>query len=600
MTDDTSARNAIPARPILWRLLFPERRRLALALAITLLAALAELPPYALLSQSIGLALTGKASGGDLLGLAGWMGVALLLKYLLYSLAYYFSHVAAFRLLADIRQTLIRRLADAPLTWLQRHSSGHLKKVVLQDVERLEQFIAHHTVECLAAMASPVFVLLVLAWTDWRLAFAALLTVPLAAAAQALLMRGLGPRIDEYNQSIGDLNGATVEYIRNAPVMKAFCQNTRSFQRMRELLDRYHDLITAVIRQTVPGWSVFMVLLGANIIFLLPVGLWLHRQGSIALADLVLALMLGTGMLKPLFKVAHFSSEIREIGAGLRHLAPILNFQPLPPPATEPTSSMGTDMGTLAFDRVSFAYGDRPVLENVTFILPAGTFTALVGPSGAGKSTIAHLIGGLTEPDDGEIRVGSALLSSLSDKERSGLISVASQETFLFRGTLMENLRLGRPKADEAMVNRAVRIAQAETIISALPDGYETIVGERGSSLSGGERQRIAIARALLCETPVLVLDEATAFADSRTEKRFYQALREAYPDMTVLVIAHRLTATEQADQVLVLEKGRLIDSGRHSDLISRCPLYGALWQRQFDSENWSIRPEVTVDAALS
>lgn len=585
---------------ILFRLLYPERTRLGGALAITLVAAFVELLPYVLVSRSIDMALARAMAGDGLLRIAGLIGAALLLKYLLYSLAYYFSHVAAYRLLADIRRILVRRLADAPLTWLQRHSSGHLKKVVLQDVERLEQFIAHHTVECLAATASPVFVLLVLAWTDWRLAAAALLTVPLAAAAQALLMRGLGPRIDEYNHSIGDLNGATIEYIRNAPVMKAFCQNTRSFQRMRALLDRYHDLVTAVTRQTVPGWSAFMVLLGANIVFLLPIGLWLHRQGSIALADVVLALMLGTGMLKPLFKVAHFSSEIREIGAGLRRLAPILDFESPSPPAAAPTPSPGKGMDTVVFDRISFAYGDRPVLEDVSFTLPVGTFTALVGPSGAGKSTIAHLISGLTRPDAGEIRVGSVPLPSLSERERSGLITVASQEIFLFRGTLMENLRLGRPEAGEGMVSRAARIAQAEDFISALPDGYGTVVGERGTRLSGGERQRITIARALLCETPVLVLDEATAFADSRTERRFYQALRETYPDKTLLVIAHRLTTIEQADQVLVLEKGRLIDYGRHSELISRCPLYHALWQRQFDSENWSIRPEVTADAALS
>lgn len=598
MKHGTRSQVGAPMRLLLFRLLHPERARLGAALVITLAAAVADLLPYILISRSIGLTFAHDTSGTGLLSVAGLIGGVLLAKYLLYSLAYYFSHVAAYRLLTDIRQALIRRLGDAPLIWLQQHSSGHLKKAVLQDVERLEQFIAHHTVECLAATASPIFVVLVLTWIDWRLAAAALLTVPLAAAAQALLMRGLGPRIDRYTRNVGDLNGATVEYIRNAPVMKAFCQNSRSFQRMRTLLDRYHDLITIMTKRTVPGWSAFVVLLGANIAFLLPTALWLHRQGNIVLGDVILALMLGTGMLKPLFKVAHFSSEIREIGVGLRRLAPILDCEAPQPPSGTPAASQNA--GAITFDRISFTYGDHPVLEDVSFSLPAGTFTALVGPSGAGKSTIAHLISGLVNPDDGEIRIGSVPLSSFSERERSRLIAMASQETFLFRGTLMENLRLGRPEAGEDLVSRAARIAQADTFISALPDGYQTLVGERGARLSGGERQRITIARALLCETPILVLDEATAFADSRTERRFYQALRQAYPDKTLLVIAHRLTTIEKADQVIVLEKGRITDCGRHSELIARCSLYRRLWQRQFDSEHWSIRPEVNADATLS
>jgi sulfate-transporting ATPase/ATP-binding cassette subfamily B protein len=578
-------------------LLAPERFRLGVALIVTLAAALAELLPPALISQSIAPVLAGPGSGEALVRIAGLIAAALLGKYLLYSLAYYFSHVAAFRLLAEIRQRLVRQLAIAPIGWLHRHGSGEIKKIVLQDVERLEQFIAHHTVECLAAAVSPLFVLGVLLWIDGRLALAALLTVPLAAACQALLMRGLGARLDEYNRAIGALNGATVEYVRNAPVMKAFCQNARSFERMRALLARYHALVSAVTRQTVPGWSVFLVLLGANIVFLLPVGLWLFRQGEISLAGLMLALMLGTGMLKPLFRVAHFGSEIREIAAGLRRIAPILAVRP-PPVATPSGPSPGS--GPVVFEGVSFAYDGRTVLDGVSFTLPAGGFTALVGPSGGGKSTIAHLLGGLMAPAAGTIRIGAVPLAALNESDRARLITVASQESFLFRGTLLENLCLGRPTATEAQVRRAVRVAQAEELVAALPEGYQTRVGERGTRLSGGECQRIAVARALLCDTPVLVLDEATAFADGRTERRFYEALRTDYPDKTLLVIAHRLTTIGHADQVLVLAQGRLVDHGPHDDLLARSPFYRALWQRQFDSESWSLRPEGSADAAFS
>jgi sulfate-transporting ATPase/ATP-binding cassette subfamily B protein len=596
MTDGTSDQGERPAHVLLVSLLSPEKVRLGLAVALAPLAALADLLPYAILSYSVGTVVSGTASPDDLVGIAGLVGAALVLKYLLYSLAYYFSHVAAFRLLADIRQTLVRRLAAAPMNWLYRHSSGHLKKIVVQDVERLEQFIAHHTVECLAAISSPLFVALVLAWIDWRLAAAALVTVPLAALAQAALMRGLGLRMNDYNRAIGDLNGAAVEYVRNAPVMKAFGLNAHSFRRMRDLLARYHDLITAMTRQTVPGWSVFMVLLGANLVFLLPVVLWLVRQGAISPAETILALTLGSVMLKPLFKVAHFSSEIREIAAGLRRIAPLLAFAPSQdsgPRETPPTLR-------LSFRHVSFAYESRPILKNVSFTLEAGTITALVGPSGAGKSTIAHLIGGLAAPGSGDILVNGTSLSALDEAERSAWITVAAQDAFLFRGTLLENVRLGRPDATDDDVHRAARIAQVADFVATLPDGFATMVGEQGARLSGGERQRIAIARALLTDAPLLVLDEATAFADRRTERRFYLSLREAYPDKTLLVIAHRLSSIERADQILVLKDGGMVDCGRHADLIARCPLYCALWQRQFDSETWTIRPGVTANAALS
>lgn len=596
MTDGTNDQNGLSVRVLLVSLLSPEKVRLGLAVALAPLAALADLLPYAILSYSVGAVLSGQGRPDDLVLMAGLVGAALVLKYLFYSLAYYFSHVAAFRLLADIRQTLVRRLAAAPMSWLYRNSSGHLKKIVVQDVERLEQFIAHHTVECLAAISSPLFVALVLAWIDWRLAAAAVLTVPLAALAQAALMRGLGPRIEAYSRAIGDLNGASVEYVRNAPVMKAFGLNAHSFQRMRDLLTRYHDLITAMTRQTVPGWSVFMVLLGANLVFLLPVALWLVRQGTISPAETILALTLGSFMLKPLFKVAHFSSEIREIAAGLRRLAPLLAFAPSQDSAARETPPTLW----LSFRHVSFAFESRPVLKDVSFTLEAGTVTALVGPSGAGKSTIAHLIGGLAPPGSGDILVNGMPLSGLGDAERGAWITVAAQDAFLFRGTLLENVRLGRPDATDEDVHRAARIAQVADFVATLPDGFATMVGEQGTRLSGGERQRIAIARALLTDSPLLVLDEATAFADSRTERRFYQSLREAYPDKTLLIIAHRLTSIEHADQILVLKDGELVDCGRHESLISRCSLYHTLWQRQFDSETWTIRPGETADAALS
>ena len=575
---------------LLRRLLRGQYRRLALAIALAVAAAIAELWPYWLLGTAAGVAVTSPGAGAELFQLAGWLALALLCKYLLYSAAYYCSHVSAFQVLLDTRRQLVRQLAGAPLRWLNQTGSGELKRLVLQDVDRLEQFIAHHTVELAAALASPLLVAALLLAIDWRLALAALATVPFALLLQAAMMRGFGVHMAQYGTALDELHGATIEYVRSMPVMKACRQDATSFQRMRDSLHAYQALMSRITRQTVPAWSVFMVLLSANIATLLPVGLWLYQAAHIGLPQLVLALVLGSGMLKPLFKVIKLSTELREVQASLQRMARLPPRMPEagPAPASLPAAP------DVRFEHVSFAYAGAPVLHDISLHLPAGCLTALVGPSGGGKSTLAALLAGLLQADAGRILVGGVALASLDERARTALIALATQDAFLFRGSLLDNLRLGRPDASDAQVRQALQVAQAGDCIDALPAGWHTHVEERGVRLSGGERQRIAIARALLADTPILLLDEATAFADSRTERRFYQAMRAAYPHKTLLVIAHRLSTIASAAQILVMHEGRLVDGGTHADLLRRCPLYHDLWQRQFDSEQWHITEKKT------
>ncbi|MTJ79453.1 MAG: ABC transporter ATP-binding protein [Telmatospirillum sp.] len=564
-------------------LLRGHRWLLGVAMLLTIIAAALELIPYALLCRSMTL-LMERATGADFRRLLGWMALALLGKYVLYSLAYYFSHREAYHILMQVRQMLVRRLVWAPLPWLQRQGAGALKTLVMQDVERLEQFIAHHLVEMTAAVIAPVLVAIVLLWIDWRLAAAAMVTLPLAVLFQSIAMRGMDRRIAEHQQVVGQLNSATVEYLRNMPVMKVFRQDARSFQTMREGLELYHALILRVTRRTVPGWSVFMVLLNANIVFLLPVGLWLGQTGRVTFTQLLLALVLGNGMLRPLFKVMRFQVQIREILNGVRRLQPLLAM-------TEPgVRAIATVSGfDLMVDGVGFSHGEIQVLRAASFTIPAGRVTALVGPSGGGKTTVVNLLGGLIEPDQGIVRIGGVPLADMGEAQRSSLIAVAGQDTFLFRGSVLDNLRLARPEADETQIRRSLRIAGAEAFVDALPDGWLTQIGERGVTLSGGERQRLGVARAILADTPVLVLDESTAFADSRTERRFFKALRETCPDKTLLIVAHRLYSVKDADQIVVLQAGSPVDAGDHESLLHRCALYRRMWDVQSCQEIWNV-----------
>ncbi|GAB7541634.1 ABC transporter ATP-binding protein [Cupriavidus sp. 8B] len=566
-----------------------EKKRLLAALPLTVAAAVLELLPYWILYRAIALTLLADdaPAASALYQLAAWLALALLGKYLCYTAAYALSHQAAYQLLAYLRQQLARRLSWLPLRDLQSFRSGELKRILLQDVEQLESFIAHHTVELLAALVTPLCVALLLFWTDWRLALAALATVPLAALASALPLRRMNAHFERYTRAEAALNATLVEYVRNMPVMKAFNQDVTRFEQLRQQLHDYYALIRVVTHKTVPGWSLFTVLLSANAFLILPLGAWLHSEGHIDLAGLMLAMMLGAGMLKPLLKLTQFFSDFQAVRTSLGRILPLLDAATVPPgPEEELPAPLNVELRA-----VSCAYGARQVLHTVDLQLPAGSVTALVGPSGAGKSTLVHLLGGLLQPSQGTITLNGIALDTLSDAQRCRLIGVATQEAFLFQGTLLENLRLARADASDEEVRQAARIAQADTFIQALPGGYDTELGERGLTLSGGERQRLAVARALLAATPILLLDEATAFADSLTERRFYRALHQAYPDKTILIVAHRMHAVSQADQIVVLADGRVQDCGRHQVLLQRNLLYRGMWRRHLAGENWRLHP---------
>jgi ATP-binding cassette subfamily B protein IrtA len=555
-----------------------QRSLVVCAMLLAALSVISELIPWYLLWQAV-------QHPDNLMQLALWLALALAAKYLLLAMAGWFSHRAAFRVLYDVRMAVARGLTRLPLSRLSAFSSGSLRNIVINDVERMEGFIAHHSVDFTAAIISPLVAAGFLFWIDWQMALAALVTVPLAVIAQKVAMRGMGQRVAEMTEATSRLNAAIVEYVRGIPVMKAFCQSSRSFRLLDDSLEQYRALVARFTHQAVPGWSAFMVLLNASIFVLLPAGIWRVTQGTLTIAQLVLILLLGSGLIQPLLRVTFMGSLVREMLAGVQRIAVFM--VPAPVDADPAPSNLSLTARDLHFD-----YDGVPVLRGVSLELPPGGFYALVGPSGAGKSTLAWLIAGLLLPSRGEICLGDTAVTTLADPRRARLLGMVSQEVFIFQGTLAENLRLVAPDASDAALWQALEIAQALNFVSALPQGLNTPVGERGVSLSGGERQRIAIARALLAETPILILDEATAFADALTEAAFYRALREMRPQMTVIAITHRLFAVQQADRILVMEKGMLVADGGHTQLLQYSSLYRELWQSQFQLQQWHIRNE--------
>jgi len=562
---------------VLWTLVQGERQSLSLALVLSCMGAVVELVPFYLLYLSLDVVFRGTANADRLLELAGWMAVTLFIKYALYSTAYWLSHRSAYSILESLRKSLLDCLISAPMSLVSQESSGSLRKTILNDVERLEQFIAHHTVEVAAAISAPLCCAIFLIGIDYRIALAALIPVPLAYIIQNRFMRDFVKLFEKYDLALRALNTASIEYLRNIAVMKAYGQDAQSFRQIHDSLNNYNKLIINVTQRTVPGWSAFMTLLSANVFTILPVSSWLYTNGTISMSQWILSLILGTGMLKPLYKVIRFSSEIREISICTNRIHHILQW----PQYLNGNATDKTILGSVTVSSLGFSYSDKKSLQNLNFHLPEGSFTAIIGASGAGKSTLLHLLAGLVPAQAGEIFIGGVALESLSDEQRSRTISIATQDIFLFHGTLRENLHLANPHADDMEIWSMLEMAQAASLVSALPDGLDTMLSERGLRLSMGERQRIALARALLASTPILLLDEVTAFADPMTEQAFYESLAEISPRKTILVVTHHLHTTRNADQILVMEKGQVVHQGTHEDLLRNNLFYSQHWHHQ-------------------
>jgi sulfate-transporting ATPase/ATP-binding cassette subfamily B protein len=578
---------------LLGQMLWGQRIRMAGVLFFTVLAAAAELLPYWLIFQAIEILLSAPDQiTQQFYALLNWLILALLAKYILYAVAYFLSHQAAFSILTDTRHKLVAKLAHAPLEWLQQRTSGKLKHTMLQDVDNIENFIAHHTVEVLSAAVGPVLVAFFLFWVNWQLALAALLIAPMAVLSSTLFMRGLTEEYLEYNESSAKLDSTMIEYLRNMPIMKLFRQDSTSFQVMRQRLQNYYGIVAKFTQKTVPGWSLFSSLVGASVLVILPTGIFLYEQGTVTVAQVIMAVILGSGMLKPLLKISRFFMEINEVLASVRQIEPILAL------STDKRVSeceLASNV-SIEFRQLYFRYQDKEILKNINLTLLPGSFTVLLGPSGAGKTTLAQLLAGLFLPSSGSVEISGKAVTTLNDEQRSQLIAVATQDVFLFKGTIKDNLLLARPQATNEEIDRALKVAQADDLILSLPGGLNTHLQEQGIRLSGGEKQRLAIARAFLANTPVIVLDEASSSLDNLTQQAFYRDIKTHYPDKTILVIAHRSYGVETADQIVVLEDGVITDIGQHQDLLANNNFYQQLCQCQTKNAQWALVTSVDTE----
>jgi len=507
---------------------------------------------------------------------------AVVVGLLLASAANMLGHKIAFAVQKELRLALLGRMAQMPVSRIEG-KAGELKKVVLGDIDRLEGLLAHVLPDMVAGLTGPIAGAVVLLFIDWRLTLSALALVPVAWFAQYWTWHGRTAIFEEWNRTEANANSALLSYVRGIATLKAFNRQASTLENVTTAIHRLRDLAVMVTRRSRYPYSLFSSALSANLLVVLPVALILHKSGLIDQAEFVLAVVLGACLVKPLNKVVFAAMILARTSVAIDRIQALLNTSTI----AEHARMNPPVHNTIRFERVCFAYPEgRAVLQNIDLEINEGSLTALVGPSGAGKTTLARLLPRFEDCTSGCIRLGGVDIRDLSLAELRRRIGIVFQDPTLFHGSIRDNIGIAKPDASPERLAQAATDARVQSFGG---DALAVTVSDGGSGLSGGERQRVAIARAILKDAPILILDEATAFVDAENEAEVQVALSAAGQGRTVLVIAHRLASIEHADQIIVLNEGRVEACGKHADLLRRSPTYARLWNAQQRATGWKL-----------
>lgn len=506
------------------------------------------------------------------------------------------SHVAAFRILYGLRIQLSEHIGRLSLGYLNGTSTGAIKKIMEQNIEKIENFVAHTIPDLVNVLATVVLMFVIFFSLNGWMAAICIVCIVLSIGLQ--FMNFFGKKAKEFTKIYYDtqerMSASAVQYVRGMPVVKIFGQSVRSFRRFNSEIEAYKSYALKVCDTYQTGMMAFTVLLNSLITFILPVGLLLlsREPQSIALAAIYLFfIIMGPGVASPIYKLMYLGSSTNEIDEGVKRIDRIFDEKPL----VETKVSRLPASYDIEFRHVSFAYENKAettrteALKDISFTARQGEITALVGPSGSGKSTVANLIPRFWDVSEGEIAIGGINIKEIATEDLMNLVSFVFQDSFLFFDTLYENIRVGNTTATREQVMDAARAAQCHDFIENLPEGYNTRIGDKGVYLSGGEAQRVCVARAILKNAPILVLDEATAFADPENEYKMQQAIQQLIRNKTVIIIAHRLSSIISAEQILVLKEGWLVQSGHHDELSTKEGVYKKMWDAYTSAFRWQL-----------
>ena len=521
-----------------------------------------------------------------------WCYIALL-SFIIYSvlllLSLIFSHIAAFNILYKLRIRLSNKLTRLPLGYFSNTTSGHIKKVMAEDVDRLELFIAHHIPDIISAVLFPLFIIGYMFIIDWRLA-TIVFAIFIIAIIPLSYMNGerMKGAARKYVDILGRMNSGIVEFVKGIQVVKIFNRSTTNFERLNHNIDSFQRYSADITRKWSRPYLGFNIILNSVTLLIIPPAIYfLQKADSYPdyLPTVLMFIILSGSIFFPMLKLLWIGGVISQVCIGVDVIDEILRSEELP----EVTAGKIPSGSNLEFDKVTFGYGDTPVLTDISFKVPAGSITALVGPSGAGKTTIALLAARFWDTDSGEIRIGGTSIRDISYKDLMDNISFVFQDNMLFFDTIEENIRMGNTTASKEKIISAAKAAHCHEFITNLDAGYNTLVGEGGTYLSGGEQQRIALARAILKDAPIILLDEATAYADPENESKILESFSKLIQDKTVLVIAHRLNTITKADNILYVAEQQILEDGSHEELLAKGGAYAKMWHSYTRATEWVI-----------
>ena len=518
-----------------------------------------------------------------LVGAAGY-----LIRCVCYGTSTILAHISAYTILQGIRLKIANRLMKAPLGEVMGRQIGYLKNIIMDKVEDLEPPLAHMIPELTSNLLLPIAIFVWMLAIDWRMSLAVLIASVLAMIPMFFLMRNYNSQYAAYMEANNHVNSIIIEYVEGIEVVKAFNQSTSSYEKFVGAVQSFKEFTLAWFKSTWKTMNLMMAIMPTTLLGVLPVGLLLVQNRSISPAELAMGIILSLSIVGPLMKATTFINEAKSMEFAVEAANELLNL-PILPDSGKIVSIPHND---IVLDRVFFSYDgseQNDVLQGVSLKMPEGSFTALVGPSGGGKSTVARLIARFWDVTGGSITIGGKNIKELSIRQLSEMVSFVTQDNFLFNCSLKENIRLGNPNATDEEVYAAARAACCDEFIARLDKGYDTPAGDAGKRLSGGEKQRIAIARAILKNAPIVILDEATAFTDPQNEDKIQKSIMALSKGKTLLVIAHRLSTIQNADQIVVLKKGQIVDCGKQEELLNRCPLYADMWKAHIGAKNWSV-----------
>ena len=560
--------------------------RLGASVVFSMISLISGLVPYYLVYRMLDLYIAGELDKAFVIKYSLAALLAYLIKVVCFGISTGISHYVAFNVLEGLRLKVADVFLKAPLGEVYAHSIGEIKSVIIDKIEDIEPPLAHVVPEGAGHILLPIVCFIALAIVDIRVALASLLVLPLGLIFMMLTFKLSGKNMAKYQEANASMSSMIVEYVEGIEVIKAFGKTGVSYEKFAGSICNYRDFVIEWLKSTWITMKLAFAFMPATLLGVVPVSILLVNKGSMTVSEMALSVMLAMSMVISMAKIEVFSNGLRQMQYTVLEVKKFLDIPSLVEPETERLPSEFT----IEMNDVHFTYDEEQgeVLHGIDLTMPEGSFTALVGPSGGGKSTVAKLIARFWDVTGGSIKIGGIDIRDMKVESLANVVSFVTQDNFLFARSIKENIRLGNPNASDEEVMRAAKAACCDDFIKKLPQGYDTSAGEAGKRLSGGERQRIAIARMMLKDAPIVILDEATAFTDPENETRLQESIANLTKGKTLLVIAHRLSTIKNADRIVVLNDGRIEDAGTQEELMARSPLYNRMWQAHIGARNWA------------